>query len=227
MPFSPKSLEEKPYNACLNCANLGKRCDGPNFLAMTVERWCEWCRLRKDYLGWTNVKVSEVSGTSLVTVNRIMSGNVKDLRISTMQEVTKALINGTWGQYPCAMGENDAELLARCNELQNKVDSLSRAHEQDSSTHESDQRKVDFLREQIAFKEEQMRQKDKLLNERYHFLKRKDFIIGILAALLAVCVLLIITALVMDRLNNNIGFFWIGEALSAAKEAASNIFGRA
>ena len=80
------------------------------------------------------------------------------------------------------------------------------------------QRKIDFLREQIAFKEEQMKAKDqqlldrgKLLDERRDFLYRKDKTIALLAVLLAVCVVLIFTALVIDSLNPNMGFFWLDD----------------
>lgn len=215
MPFSPKTLEEKPYNACITCAFIGKSCDGPNFLAMSIERWCEWCRLRKDYLDWTNAYVAERADVAKVSVDRIMSGNVKDLRISTMQAVTKALVNGTWGQYPCAMagiGEDhtvyvDNPVLvekadhaqAECKRLQQEI----------AVVREEGQRKIDFLKEQVKFKEEQMNGKDRLLSERYEFMKRKDKAIWTLSVLLGVAVAIIVAALIIDRLHSGIGFFWL------------------
>lgn len=102
-PFSIKDFEEKPYNTCINCIHIGKHCDGPNFLAMSIERWCEWCKLRKQYLKFTNAYIAEQAEVAEVTIDRIMAGHAKDLRFTTIQAVTRVLVNGSWGQNPCAM----------------------------------------------------------------------------------------------------------------------------
>lgn len=199
MPFSPKSLEEKPYNQCIICDHIGVTCDGPNFLAMTPERWCEWITLRKEYLGWTNAQIAERAGVSTVSVNRITSGNIKDLRMTTMQAIIKALVNGTWGQYPCAMAAQSTEyiespeLLALCEQQRRQL--------------EDDRVKIDFLKQQVEFKESQMHSKDTLLRERYDFLKRKDRAIASLSILLVIAVLLIIGVLLFDLMHASIGFF--------------------
>ena len=174
MPLSQKSLEEKPYNICISCAKIGQSCDGPNFLAMTVEQWCEWCHLRKDYLHWTSSTLAEKAGVSKISVDRIMAGDVKDLRITTMQAVTRALVNGTWGQSPCVLvAESEKEpyadnpaIVAQCNYLQATLDRITEDHKQEIATvREEAQRKLDFLLDQIA-------QKDKQIDHLYDLLKR-------------------------------------------------------
>ena len=175
MPFSPKTIEEKPYNMCLDCVHIGKRCDGPNFLAMEIERWCEWCRLRKEYLGWTNALVSERANISKISVDRVMSASVKDLRISTMQAVTKALVNGTWGQYPCAMAATESETgeaaAAQCAKLYEEIDKLKADHKAELDAIRADHaQKITFLKDQVKFKEEQMLVKDKLLETITHMI---------------------------------------------------------
>lgn len=162
MPFSRRSLEEKPYNRCVNCVHIGKMCDGPNFLAMELERWCEWCHLRKDYLGWTNSYIANLACVSKVSVDRIMSVNVKDLRISTMQAVTKALVNGTWGKYPCvfvATG-NEVTSSAECEKLNGEVARLQAELE---TLRSDSEKKIAFLRDQVQAK-------DRLLESITHFL---------------------------------------------------------
>lgn len=236
MPLSMKSYEEKPYNMCLNCAHIGKNCDGPNFLAMSVERWCEWCRLRKEYLGWTNAQVAEKGEISKASVDRVMSGIVKDLRISTMQAVTKALVNGSWGQYPCATAElteqktvyvDNPELVKECQTLKAMLNSMTAEHKQDIvAAHSDDQRKIDFLKEQIHFKEEQMKAKDRLIEERYDFLKRKDKVILILSIILAVFVLLVIGALIIDKVNPEIGFFWLRSWFGGEGNSINTLIGK-
>ena len=165
MPFSPETLEEKPYNICISCPKIGQTCDGPNFLAMSVERWCEWCRLRRDFLGWKNHTVADKAGVSKMSVDRIMTGDVKDLRITTMQAVTRALVNGSWGQSPCVLvAETEKEIsvdnpviVAQCQHLQNTLDALTEDHKKDLAfIREEAQKKIDFLREQITIKDKQI-----------------------------------------------------------------------
>lgn len=162
MPFSPETLEEKPYNICISCPRIGQTCDGPNFLSMTVEQWCEWCRLRKEYLDWRNSLLAEKSGVSKISIERIMAGDVKDLRITTMQAVTKALVNGMWGQSPCVLvTETEKEIyvdnpiiVAQCQNLQNKLDALSEEYKNEiSAIREDEQKKIDFLMKQIGIKD--------------------------------------------------------------------------
>ena len=165
MPFSPETLEEKPYNICISCSRIGQSCDGPNFLAMSVERWCEWCHLRRDYLGWKNSTIADKAGVSKISVDRIMSGDVKDLRITTMQTVTKALVNGSWGQSPCVLvTETEKEIyvdnpviIAQCQHLQNTLDNLSADYTTELAAVRAEAQKVkDFLLNQISLKDKQI-----------------------------------------------------------------------
>ena len=245
MPFSPKTLEEKPYNVCVNCERLGKHCDGPNFLAMELPRISEWCRLRKNYLHnidpkWTNAYIAEQAAMSKVSVDRFLSGNVDDLKMSTIARILKVLVNGTWGQYPCDMPGNEKEyvdnpdLLERlnkaeteCEQLRSTLNSMTAEHKTElAAAHLQEEHRIDYLKEQIKFKEDQMIQKDKLLQERYDFLKRKDRIIRNLVIALSIAVSIIILALVIDKLNSDIGFFWIDRVsavLDGSAETTSHI----
>ena len=175
MPFSPETLEEKPYNICISCPKIGQTCDGPNFLAMSVERWCEWCHLRRDHLKWKNQEVADKAGVSKGSVERIMSGDSKDLRITTMQAVTKALVNGSWGQSPCVLvTETEKEIyvdnpviIAQCQHLQNTLDTLSADYKTElAATRAEAQRKIDFLREQIAIKDKHIELLHTLIQQR-------------------------------------------------------------
>ena len=129
---------------------------------MSVERWCEWCRFRKDFLGWKNSYIAEKAGVSKMSVDRIMAGDVKDLRITTMQAVTRALVNGTWGQSPCVLvTETEKEIyvdnpviVAQCQHLQNSLDKLSEDYRAELAyVREEAQNKINFLRDQVAIKD--------------------------------------------------------------------------
>lgn len=170
---------DKPYNKCIACQNLGVRCDGPNFLAMSGERWVEWCKLRKDYLSWSNQNLSDLSGISKPTVDRILSGHGGDIRNSTMEAITKALVNGTWGQFPCA----DPNAGSSADTTQGKENEMLRG-EKDYL-----KRIVDDLQNSIKW------YKDSL---KWH--KRIIVVLGILA----VC---FIALFVADALMPNVGWF--------------------
>lgn len=177
MPFSPETLEEKPYNICISCPKIGQTCDGPNFLAMSVERWCEWCHLRRDHLKWKNQLIADKAGVSKVSVDRIMNGDSKDLRITTMQAVTRALVNGVWGQSPCVLvTETEKEIyvdnpviVAQCQHLQNTLDRLSEEYKMEiAAVREEDRKKIDFLREQIAIKDKHIDLLHSLISSKEH-----------------------------------------------------------
>lgn len=209
MPFSQKTYEEKPYNRCITCEFIGKHCDGPNFLAMDMTRLSEWCRLRKDYLHtidpkWTNIYIADQAQVSKTSIDRFLSGHVDDIRVSTIARIVKVLVNGSWGQYPCAnegILEAEADLMKQLEEVKAENNRLREAQAEN-------RQKIDFLKEQVKFKEDQMQKKDRQLDERRDYMRRKDKTIIFFAVMFFICLAVIITALIVDRLNRNIGFFW-------------------
>lgn len=189
MPFTEQTLEEKPYNKCIKCDKIGVRCDGPNFLAMSQERFGEWCKLRKQHLGWTRTYLAEITGVSEVSISRILSGKSQGLHVETMRAITKALVNGSWGQYPCADGSSETnELEKECLRLREQV--------------AEDQRKIDHLKEQVVFR-------GNLLEQRGRFLRRKDHaIVGLsvaAAVLLVLAVFLLVYFAIPDMLDGSWG----------------------
>ena len=213
MPFSPETIAEKSYNQCIRCEHIGIRCDGPNVISMDLERYCEWCRLRKEDLGWSVDKLAEVSGVGRATVAKIISGKISGLNGETISAITCALVYGYdphgqgWGKYPCAM-------MALEREKQQTPADLCPECARHIMQHQSDRDEIDFLKKQIAFKEAQMLTKDRQLEERASFIRSKDKAIQMLAAAVIVMFLLLIAALIADHLNPQIGFFW-REALAA------------
>ena len=129
---------------------------------MSVERFCEWCKLRRDFLGWKNQFVANKARVSRISVDRIMAGDSKDLRITTMQAVAKALVNGTWGKSPCVLvTESEKEIyvdnpviVAQCQHLQNTLDTLTIEYQTELATvRQEAQEKIDFLMRQINIKD--------------------------------------------------------------------------
>lgn len=197
MPHRLLNTEEKPYNQCLDCIYIGKKCDGPNFLAMDIKRLSEWSRLRKNFLHskeqkWTNEYIANLSGLSLTTVSRFLSGDLDDIKLSTAAAIVRVLVDGSWGQYPCAMAAGESEVDA------------DRLMEQLNAEKE----KTEYLKKQVEFKENQMLEKDKTINENYQIIKQRMRMTALLGTLLGVAVLVIIAGLAIDLAFPGIGFFW-------------------
>ena len=52
----------------------------------------QWCKNRKETLGVSNQKLSEVSGIPIGTIDRIMSGNYTEFKYSSIQPLIAVLI---------------------------------------------------------------------------------------------------------------------------------------
>ena len=215
MPFTPETITSKPNNQCIRCDNLGVICDGPNAASMSNERFCEWCKLRKNELGWSNQKLADVTGLSKTTIDRIMTGKITGLNGETINILSCALVYGynssgnSWGKFPCPLSANAPDDDAKALREENARLLLQLKQQADN-----DRSKIDHLKRQIDFDEDQLRKKDKLLDDRSSFMRRKDRIITILSILLGITVFLIPAALMIDAMNPNVGFFW-RTALSA------------
>jgi len=207
MAILQKNFEEKPYNRCITCDHIGLNCDGPNFLAMDIPRLSEWCRLRKEYLHrqdpkWTNAFIAEQAKMSKVSVDRFLSGNAEDIKTSTVTAILKVLVDGSWGQYPCAWASSGKDDPHECDRLKEKLE-----EKREKIVHL--EKEIEHLEEQLKVKDQQIASCSKLIETRGKFMKRKDVAIATLSFLLFICVAVIITALIIDRLNIDIGFFWL------------------
>lgn len=184
--YELKPQIDKPYNVCIKCPHIGKTCDGPNFLAMTPERWSEWCRLRKNELDMTNAELAELSDVPKSTVDRVLAGHMADVRLSTMRQMTKVLVGGTWGEYPCHMPEDDEEYEQLRDEIERlKFDGAEvRAELADRNTHIA--RITDQHAKNVAEVRADSQKRVDYLKDRVEFLKRLAIWIGIAAGALLV-----------------------------------------
>ena len=123
----------------------------------------------RDILGHVSIQTTEIYARADSKYKREASGNVKDLRITTMQAVTRALVNGSWGQHPCVLAANEEniiyrdspELIARCELLQQQADGI-RA---------DDRQKIDHLKREVDFLTSQLEHKDVLIANLMDMLK--------------------------------------------------------
>ncbi len=193
--------ENKPYNICLSCPHLGTSCDGPNFLAMSFERWVEWCTIRADQLDMTHADIAAQAGIAKGTVDSILSGRSGDVRRETMAAITHALTGDCWGQYPCHdlyTAQRDTADLA--DDLNDANEEISRLKAELEKQEGSRTRQVDFLREEIAARDRRIDIQNKAMS-------RHEKHIIILAVACGFLALLIIASLAADAFLSGIG--WI------------------
>lgn len=211
MPFS--QIPENVRIKCFNCGHIGIDC-------LPIVHWCAWCVHIKDILDWTNQKTADEAKISKVSVDRVMRGDVDDLRVTTMQAITRALLNGLkeakieLKNRPCCTDSipDTSVVLEKCQELEVAMEKLTASHKAEiAEIHAAERTRIDFLKEQIRFKEEQMKQKDKVIDQHLDLFKRKNRAIGILGVCLGISLVAIIAALIIDIVNPNVGFFWLAE----------------
>ena len=217
----------KPYNICLVCDFLSNTCDGPNFTAMEYTRWVEWSNLRIKGLGLTRAKVAEEANLPLSTLNSILSGRTHDIKMSTMRDITKVLVSGCWGQYPChiaALIMNSEELRVdeqivalqkqlveereKSDELREKLNRFNEYHQKELDTVRSEAKdKIDWLKERSKVLDGYIKDNQKQVEARDKTIARKDKIIGSLCVLVALLGALMIGTLIYDKTHPDMG--WI------------------
>ncbi len=193
--------ESKPYNICLSCPHLGKTCDGPNFLAMSFERWVEWCTTRADELDLTHADIASRAGIAKGTVDSILSGRSGDVRRETMAAITHALTGECWGQYPCHdlyTAQRDTADLA--DELNDANEEIRRLNAELEKLEGSRKRQVDFLRDEIATRDRRIDIQNKSIARRERHVIILSIVCGVLAAVM-------ILALGIDAFIDGVG--WI------------------
>ena len=186
------------YEKCLTCVDLGNACDGPNFLAMDTTEIGLWCNdKRKQIHGMTYDKIAAETGISKSAVHGFLTGAHSDYRLETIRPIVKLIVGGKWDDNPCGNLSNSEK--AAYEENARQLESEIKRHED----------KIQHLISQNATLHDHADHMSRIVNDRYEFLKRKDKIILALGTMLFVAVAVIITALVIDCINPNVGFFWL------------------
>jgi len=211
-----KTDPEKPYDICLDCAFLQNSCDGPNILAMEYPRWVEWANSRAKQLRLTRAQIAEKANLPKSTLDSILSGRTQDIRASTMRAITRVLVGGCWGQYPCHLAallmeseelrvdEQIAALQKELTEARQKNDELK---EQLKDSKEDDSKKVDYLKSRVSLLDEQIRGKDAQLESKEANIRRKEKTIAVLCVIIALLGVLIIGTLIYDKTHPDVGWF--------------------
>ena len=190
------------YEKCLTCKQLGEACDGPNLLLMDAKELGQWCdELRKKRPGATYDKTAAETKVSKTAVYSFLTGAHADCRLETARPIAGWLIGGSCEGNPCGNVTNSekAAYEERIRQLEDGIrwrdDKIQHLQNSNKSmetlitnTNKRNTQDKDFLRSQITSRNKS---------------------IAVLGTLLGICVLVIIGALVIDRINPDVGFIWL------------------
>lgn len=187
---------------CISCPKIGASCDGPPFYEMSAAELLAWCKERKAWLHLTNGKLAEISNVPKGTIDRLFAGEHADCRYETIRLIAKALVGGEWSKNPCPTphgGDNAQEQAQHEAEIRWRDDMIAILQKDNAglqtlvaNTNKRHTESQQFMRGQI---------------------KAKNRVILTLSILLAVCLGIIIAALIVDKLNPEMGFFWLRSML--------------
>lgn len=179
------------FEKCVKCAHLGKDCT-PYLFSLPLDKLWTWYKHRKNYLGWSNADLAEKANVPKGTIDAKLSGRCSDVTYTTVQAILSALIgSGKHSDCPSFEPDHAAELeqLEDANKkMMDFVMQNEAQHNKEIATTRSEwKNKTEYL-------------KDLIRDQKHEII--------LLRILLTVAIILIIGALVIDRLNGNIGFIW-------------------
>lgn len=196
---------------CSNCEHLGKGCHKALML-LPLDDLIDWCHHIMVQHKITHDAMAKLSQVPKGTIDRIMSKQSADCKYSTIHAMVCALFNFLGITSDClddtiAASAAAAEMTAQhTTTLQQALDASERerlALKERVADHESHR---DFLREQIAAKDRQLAEMSETIKSQRRSLK-------VASSLLGIALLVIIAALVADKLNPDLGFIWRAAAL--------------
>lgn len=173
---------------CKNCTHPGRDCF-PFIASISSHELIAWCKIRKDAMRLSNGEISERSNVPKGTVDRIFSSDMADCRLSTILPIICVLSGCRIDELACTH-DRHAEMS-----MQEKNAHLSDTIARLEAENKRQQETIDSLRVTVS--------------EMKGMARRRMRIISVLAIGLAATLLLIIAALVVDKLNSDVGFIWI------------------
>lgn len=181
------------FEKCLYCDHSGKDCI-QYVMSLQLHDIITWCKERKDKIGITNAKISELTGIPKGTIDRMFSESEKltDFRFSTVQPVVMALTGTVGGDADCESHTVDIETQRRIERLEHDNARLTQHMEEMKANHQTE---TDFLKQQLEHEQATSES------------RKKAFYIVAIA--LGFTLSVIILALIVDRLNPDMGFFWL------------------
>lgn len=186
---------------CVTCPKVGISC-APRFEELTGAEILELCKKRKNYLHMTNAKLAELSGIPKGTVDRIFAGEHFDFKWETMRPIIKVLFIGLFDAVSCPdLQDPQADAYAK--------ETIERLKEENDRLRSESRENAVFFKEQL-----------KIANDTA---KGRKTALIVLSIALAILLLFIITALIVDKTTPGVGFFWMDQVEETYKNISTSI----
>ena len=189
---------------CKKCLHYGKDCL-PHLLVISNTQLADWCKIRRQSLHMSVEELAHKSGIPQSTLERVLSHKGADCYFSTLQPVLRVLTGCTQDEMQCKnpSGQSENSLIAT---IHYKDDAIRRLEDEN-------RRQAEYIEQLQIMAKEDIERAKKEEAESLNFLKRQNKqhvkTITVLSIALGITLFIIIAALIIDRLNGGIGFFWL------------------
>jgi hypothetical protein len=173
---------------CKNCTHAGKDCF-PYLATLPPNELIAWCKIRKDALRLSSGEIADRSGVPKGTVDRMFSADMSDCRLSTILPILCVLSGCRRDELTCTHDTQDEMTMKEKNA--HLSDTMARLEAENRNNQET----IARIRETVS--------------DMKALARRRMRIISVLAFSLAASLLVIIAALVIDKMNSDVGFIWI------------------
>lgn len=212
------------FDECVSCQKIGITCGGPKFVSMPADDLVAWCKARKAFLGLTNTRIAEVSNMAKGTIDGFFASSHSDFRYETIRPIVQVLVGGKWNDIPCPDPSTSerAQLEEKIRHLEAEIvhanERANLATEENIRMREHVRKTEEEYSKNISFIKSQLDSSNKLSKNRR---------IGLIVAstVLIFLLVLMIAALIVDRINGDVGFFWLDGLFRPGSTGASNILG--
>lgn len=188
---------------CATCKHAGRDCI-PYLMTLTQEDFLAWCKCRKNALRISNDDIASRTNVPKSTVDRIFSPKDTDCRFSTIQPLICILSGCDEVELDCDNREESSEVL------EEKLKAKDEIIEQLKIENKRLEEHINKVRAKATVDLERAKEEETVSLDYMKKLASKRLIfIYILVALLFVAMVVIITALVIDKNNSSVGFFWL------------------
>lgn len=191
---------------CSNCEHLGRDCP-KKLMLLPLDELIDWCVYIMTKHKITHEMLARMSNTPKGTIDRIIAKQSADCRYSTIHAIVCALFEYLGISTVC-LDEVAAEAAAHTDDTRQQNAELQRALADSEKERQVLQARVDELVENRTLMREQIVKKDNRIDALAGTVSEWRRIVKVLAVLLGISVLSIIMALLVDKLNPNLGFFW-------------------
>lgn len=200
------------YEKCIECPDLGIRCNGPNMLTLPIEGVREMVRRWKESRGLTNDQLAAICKVPRGTIDRFLSDADGGFNYTTVSMINNGIVrygqpmNAALKNHPCpadsseirkiidAQNQTHKECQEECQRLQKKIA-------------ENKGKQIEEMKSEREARERERQDQEK----RVQFLKNlatiRLWIILVLAVALILLVFGFVQYLIMDAANGNFGHF--------------------